>query len=118
MAEDATKQVSGTDAIRSLIRSHLPGELGPLYDQAPSLSDPSWQTEFGRMLFSLFLKATKKAHAAKDPVVAGEWHALAKQYSEEIRKLKYLEAQQKDSGIPGSVAVRVYGLKRKGFEDG
>jgi len=118
MAKAQKKQVSGTDAIKALIRAHLPGELGKLYDTAPDLSDPAWQTEFGRMLFSLFLKATKKAHGSRDPVVASEWHALAKQYSEEIRKLKYLEAQQKDSGIPGRVNVRVFGLKRSGAADG
>lgn len=108
------RPVSGEAQIRRLIRDHMPGDLAAIYDSAPDLTDPAWQAEFGRMLFALFLKSNLEAHAAEDPVEAHQWHQLAKQHSEELRKLKYLESQQKETGIPGRIEINVHGLKRKG----
>ncbi len=104
------RPVKGKAAIRRLLREHLPPEVAAVYDRAPSLKDPAWQDEFGRALFALYIDAQNKALTAKRTSEQRRWHKIAKQQAEELRKLKYLEAQQQHEASPRDFKIEVDGM--------
>lgn len=104
------RPVQGEKAIRRLIWRHLPPEVAETYAKTPLLSDPAWQQEFGRALFALYLNAQDNALTATRTSEQMRWHKIAKNLSEELRKLKYLEAQQKDDSAPREFTIRVAGM--------
>ena len=116
------RPIEGQRAIRRLIFEHLPPEVAAIYSKAPELNDPAWQGEFGRALFALYLDAQHKALTATRASEQRRWHKVAKAQAEELRKLKYLEAQQKADAVPRDFLIGVAGMDEpeatEGFDPG
>ena len=78
------------------------------FDLAPYIDHPDWMRVYGRIIMARFIEAQRVADGDDKLEKVGAKKDV-RFYTEELRRLKELEAKTDRSGAPNSVSISVAG---------